>query len=195
MEKKLPVYELMIDDNLDSDVEVNCVALVDRPAIERNFLTFKEAPAPFAFATVNDEEQILLGPAMIPDQPIYRADENGEYFVTFSKDTIQQTAIKFFEKGYQKSVNIMHDPNQPVDDVVFFMSFIKDGSKGITGLEGDYPDGTWFLGAKVKSPETWARVKSGEVKGFSVEGIFSYKRSKPTPEEMLAQLKDILKDF
>jgi hypothetical protein len=38
----LPIYELMIDDNLNSDVQVEAIALVDKPAIQRNFMMFKE---------------------------------------------------------------------------------------------------------------------------------------------------------
>ena len=35
---KLPIYQLEISEDLNDDVEVDFVALVDRPAIERDFL-------------------------------------------------------------------------------------------------------------------------------------------------------------
>jgi len=182
MQRKL--YELVINEELDNELEVSCVSGVDRPAIERGFLAFNESNTPMQFVEVNEDERILVGPAMIPNTPIRRIDEatGEEYDVFFSKDTIEKIAVKFFAKGFQNNFNLMHDPNLKMDGVVFFQSFIKDSNKGIEGMTGDYIDGTWFLGAKVYNDEVWAKVKSGEIKGWSVEGIFGYK-AMPMPIE------------
>lgn len=40
--EKLPIYELKINDSLNDDSEVSYVALVDNPAIQRDFLAFNE---------------------------------------------------------------------------------------------------------------------------------------------------------
>ena len=40
--KKLPVYEMMISDDMDSDLQVDFIALVDAPAIRRPFLKFND---------------------------------------------------------------------------------------------------------------------------------------------------------
>ena len=40
--KKLPVYEMMIDEDVDSDLQVDFVALVDRPAIKKDFVKFSD---------------------------------------------------------------------------------------------------------------------------------------------------------
>ncbi len=42
MEKTLPVYKLTINENVDSTVEVDAVALVDVPAIGVGFYAFNE---------------------------------------------------------------------------------------------------------------------------------------------------------
>ena len=42
MEKELPIYRLDIIEDLESNVEVDFVALVDRPAIEKSFLAFQD---------------------------------------------------------------------------------------------------------------------------------------------------------
>jgi hypothetical protein len=34
------------------------------------------------------------------------------------------------------------------------------------------PIGTWFVGAKVKSDEYWNKIKSGELNGWSIHGVF-----------------------
>lgn len=184
----LPIYELTIDESATDNTEVNFVALVDRPAIERGWLAFNQHKKQ-AFAVEDEGERLIIGAAMIPEQPIYRKDENGEYYVNFSKDTIQKIALKFFASGYQNNVNLMHDSGQKVDGITFYQSFIKDTAKGIGGLEGDYPDGTWFLGAKVNNDEVWADVKAGKFTGFSVEGLFKYQR---TDEQILAAIMNLL---
>lgn len=170
---KLPVYEMVINPDTDSEVEVSYVAFVDKPAIERNFLMFKNQQLHFA---LNEEKRIVSGPAMIADSLIYRKDEQGEYNVFFSKETISQIALKFFKKDYHKNLNLFHDPELSLEGVTIFESFVSDAARGIQPMKGfeDLPDGTWFISAKVENDAVWAKIKSGEVRGFSVEGIFSY---------------------
>jgi hypothetical protein len=150
-----------------------------------------------AFSVVNSEERIVVGPAMIPDMPIFRKDETGEYYVFFDKKTIETIALKFYAKGFQQSANEMH--TKPVEGITFFMSWIADESKGIPKMKQfeNLPDGTWFLGAKVMNEETWAKVKDGTFKGFSVEGMFDMTEVKMRmkEEEIIEKLKNLLKDL
>lgn len=230
---KLPAYEMVIDDAAESDVEVSFIALVDKPAIEKNFLAFnddfvkpgenetkddfvqrcvsvmigegkeqdqavaicnsvwenKSSYKKFDFA-IDAARQIISGPAMVPDTLIYRRDAGGEYNVFFSKDTIESIALKFFKKDYQKNLNLFHDPALSLQGVTIFESFVSDKARGIQPMKGfeDLPDGTWFISAKVENPEVWAKVQTGEVKGFSVEGIFSYMK-KPGKMEVAYKFK------
>ena len=137
------------------------------------------------FAT-DPQRQIVSGPAMVPDTLIYRKDQAGEYNVFFSKETIEKIALKFFKKDYQKNLNLFHDPNLPIQGVTIFESFVSDKSRGIQPMKGfeDLPDGTWFISAKVENPDVWAKIQTGEVKGFSVEGIFSYVKKPKKPKGM-----------
>jgi hypothetical protein len=175
---KLPIYQLEISEDLNDDVEVDFVALVDRPAIERNFLKFKEAKANFVIQS--EDRRIVSGALMLADTPIYRNDQNGEYYVTFTKDTIEKIAQKFFKKGYQSNVNLMHDEALAVEGVTMYESFIVDSSRGVMAMKGfeNAPEGSWFGSFKVENESVWNKIKSGEFKGFSVEGIFNYKKEK-----------------
>jgi hypothetical protein len=189
----METFELMIDDLLTSELMVDAVALVEEPAIEAGWNAFKGEVKPLRFAEVVADERLIIGPAMIPDLKIFRRDEDGrEYNVVFSKETIKSIALKFFKKGFQLNTNINHNPAEKKEGVTFFMSFIKDEAKGIKGLEGNYPDGTWFLGAKVEDDDTWSKVKKGEITGFSVEGMFKYKKAKITEDEAMQKIKEIL---
>jgi hypothetical protein len=175
---KLPIYQLEISEDLDDDVEVDFVALVDKPAIERDFLKFKEDNAKFVIQS--EDRRIVSGALMLADTPIYRQDQNGEYYVTFTKDTIEKIAQKFFKKGYQSNVNLMHDEAMAVEGVTMYESFIVDSSRGVMAMKGfeDAPEGSWFGSFKVENESVWNKIKSGEFKGFSVEGIFNYKKEK-----------------
>ena len=172
----LPIYEMMINPEETSDVEVSFVALVDKPAIERNFMMFKSQTLNFA---IDADKRIISGPAMVADVPIYRKDQGGEYNVFFSAATIKEIALKFAKKGYAKNLNLFHDPTMPADGVTIFNSFVSDKAIGVLPMAGfeDLPDGSWFISAKVESDAIWQRIKAGEFKGFSVEGNFSFKKT------------------
>lgn len=175
---------MIINPEETSDVEVSFVALVDKPAIEKNFMAFAAAKLDFA---VQPEQHIVSGPAMVPDTLIYRRDEMGEYNVFFSKETISEIALKFFKKDYHKNLNLFHDPTLTLDNVTIFESFQSDKSRGIQPMKGyeDLPDGTWFISAKIEDPKIWQMVTSGAIKGFSVEGIFSYVKKQAQSADQL----------
>lgn len=191
------VYKAQIDPSLSSDLEVSFIGLVDRPAIERNFQAFNEHKAKFI---IDEERQIISGPAMIADMPLYRKDEAlGEYYVVFDKPSIFTIALKFAAKGNMSKFNLFHDDQQQVNDVTIFNSFITDKQLGLiapTGFE-DLSEGSWFISAKVNNPAVWEKVKAGTIKGFSVEGIFSYmpaKLMKMTEEQAMERIKQILNE-
>jgi len=205
---ELPVFEMVINPDETSDVEVSFVALVDKPAIERNFMAFRDQSLQFA---INEEKRIISGPAMVADQLIYRKDANGEYNVFFSPETVREIALKFFKKDYQKNLNLFHDPSLSLEGVTIFESFVSDQVRGIQPMKGfeDLPDGTWFISAKVDNDEVWNKIKSGEVRGFSVEGIFSFLKkgasvNRTNPDgsryddekhNIMSQLKDLFAKF
>jgi hypothetical protein len=89
----------------------------------------------------------------------------------------------------------MHNSNQRFENVSIFESFIVDSARGIQPMLGfeDAKNGSWFISAKVDDMMAWEKVKSGEFKGFSVEGIFSYKDPEESKEEkMLSEILEIL---
>ena len=188
----LPIYNLLIDENEKDDAEVSFIALVDSPAIKKDFIAFGEQ---MDFEVVNEDQHIITGPLMIPDQIIYRKSEKfGDHYVKFSSDTIRAIAIKFSKKGYQRNVNLMHDEKMQVDGFTMFESFISNASRGIKPMEAfkDLPDGTWFGSFYVENPDVWALIKEKKLKGFSVEGLFAYEKPQDSSEEKLRKLADFL---
>ena len=172
---ELPVYKCQIDETLESDLQVEFVALLDRPAIEKNFMAFEEAKKTPLHFEVNEDRHIITGPAMLADLLIYRNDEHfGEYYTMFDKQSIYAIVQKFFKKGFNQNFNLFHDPLLTANEgVTMFESFITDKERGIMPMKGfeDVADGSWFISAKIDNEEIWQKVKDGTLKGFSVEGI------------------------
>lgn len=190
----LQFYKAEIDPNPESDLEVNFIGLVDKPAIERNFQAFKN----HLKFTLNEEKRIISGPAMIADMPLYRKDDNlGEYYVVFDKAAITAIITKFHAKGYMQNFNMFHNENAQVKDVSIFNSFQSDDDLGVAPLKSfeDVADGSWFVSAKVKNEQVWADAKSGKIKGFSIEGLFTYVplvKPKMSMDEAAKKIKQIL---
>ena len=193
----LPIYLLEINEDLMDGSEVDFVALVDKPAIERNFLRFKEDRINFEIQ--DEERRIISGPIMLADTPIYRNDNGQEYFVSFPKDTIYKIIKKMFQKNYTGNVNLMHDPKKIVEGVTMFECWISDESRGVKPMKGfeDAPDGSAFASYFVDNEDVWQKVKSGEFNGFSVEGLFNYKRGEQVmnyEEKLWSEIATILNE-
>lgn len=193
MNTDLPIFMLDITDDINDDAQVDFIALVDRPAIQKNWNAFNKSQK---FEIVNEERRIISGAIMLADTPIFRSDSTyGDYYVAFSKDTILKIVQKFFKKGFQSNVNLMHDSNAQFSDITLFESFISDPSRGIMPMKGfeDAPVGSWFGSMIVDNEEAWTKVKNGEILGFSVEGLFNYKlREVNKVESMVDAIKKIL---
>lgn len=193
MNTDLPIFMLDITEDINDDAQVDFIALVDRPAIQKNWNAFNKSQK---FEVTNEERRIISGAIMLADTPIFRSDSTyGDYYVAFSADTIIKIVQKFFKKGFQSNVNLMHDSSQQFEGVTLFESFISDPSRGIMPMKGfeDAPVGSWFGSMIVDNEEAWQKVKNGEILGFSVEGLFNYKpREVNKVESMVDAIKKIL---
>ena len=129
------------------------------------------------FASQLAEKQMLIGPLMTPNKLIPRVDEvtGEEYEVFFSADTIEKIAYKMMADKLLDKVNIEHDGEQPVNDVHLVETWIvKDPEHDKSSLFGFKPvQGQWFGIYRIGDGRVWNEyVKTGKVKGFSVEGYF-----------------------
>ena len=192
----LPFIEFKLTDKVEG---LQAIALVDSPAIGLNYQAF----APHKFEVINEDKRIVMGAAMIPDLPIYRRDERGEYYAIFKKETIKSLVQKLFKENKHNVFNEQHNAFKILDGVYIYQSFITDAELGISAPSGfeNVADGTWFIAAKVENDEAWAKVKEeGILKGFSVEGVFDlepYKfkqMNKLNLESVISTLKSVFAD-
>ena len=175
------IYELVIEDeNID---EVFAISLVEEPAIESNFVFFDKEK--IHFAAVNDEKRLLMGPILIPDKQILRIDGEGmPYHVFFKPETIKRLSEMYLEKKYTDKSTLEHD--KKITGVNLVESWIVESrTKDKSAMYGlSVPVGTWMGTFKVNNDDIWENyVKTGEVKGFSIEGLFGHNLVAATKEK------------
>ena len=151
------------------------------------------------FQIDSEEKRIVLGPAMIPDQKIFRKDAMGNpYYVFFTKETIRMIAEKYMKNQYTRNNDLMHD-GEAVPDVYVIESWIKEdeNDKSVKYGYGDLPVGTWMIAMKIaktkKGDEVWNQVKEGKLNGFSVSGFFEEVRAFTKEEMFLYKVAEVLK--
>lgn len=208
----MKLFELTIEDNTD---EIFAISVVENPAIQENFLYFNEQKEKLNFARVDNDQRKLVGPILIPDLRILRVDEsdNSTYEVFFSKKTVAQLAQNYLKKKYVDKATLEHD--KKLKGLTLVESWIKESKtndkSNLYGL--NMPVGTWMGVFQIdRTPEgdkLWNDyIKTGKVKGFSVEALLSHKLVKAsehvinkdidslTEEEaniVLAHIKNIIK--
>lgn len=160
----LPLYNVEFDE--DTSV-FNNVAIVTEPAIEVQFIRLSKQETPRVSLKIDEERRIVSGPALIPEEPIYRNQGGRQFYIKYTADTIRRMALNFFKKDRQNEGNVEHAV--PVNGITYFESYIIDKARGINPCEFDLPDGTWVLTAKVDNAEVWDLIKSGELTGFSID--------------------------
>ena len=170
----MKVIELIIDEDKEL-TGIDAISLVESPAIEENFIALNNQKK-VEFAEVNKEKRIIMGALLVPEKQIYRRDESGEYMIWFSKDTIRKCMEMFFQKHNQSNATFEH--LEKISGLTMVESWIvEDTEKDKSSLYNlNVPVGTWVGSIKVENDKIWNDfVKTGAVKGFSIEGYFADK--------------------
>ena len=165
--KKIKKYKVGIDS------ETEAISMVTEPAIESDFVFLSKDKAIVKEAFSSDEKHMVYGAVLRPDFPIYRNDGENEYYLEFTSESIERMARDYMMNYRQGNVTIQHE--EYANEVFMVESWIKqdmDKDKSVSvGLDKSLPIGTWFCGFYVNNNEIWERIKSGELKGFSVEAM------------------------
>jgi hypothetical protein len=168
----MKLYELKIED--ESVDEVFAISLVESPAIESDFVYFDKEEV--MFASIDKDQQMLIGAVLIPEKRILRVDGEGQpYHVFFSKETVKKLAQNYLMKKYTDSATLEHDSK--IKGVHLVESWIKEGQLDKSNQYGlSLPVGSWVGLFKITDNKLWKDyVKTGKVKGFSIEGLFEHK--------------------
>jgi hypothetical protein len=200
----MKIIELILDEDQE-ETGVEAISIVESPAIESDFIALKDQE--IKLAKVDGDKKILMGALLIPNKPIYRNGSDGEYYIYFSKDTVQKASQLYLQNGYQHNSTLEHQ--ETLSGLTLVESWlvedeVQDKSRKY-GL--NVPVGTWMGAVKVNNDEIWQEyVKTNKVKGFSIEGYFADKMEAPNDkikdeysedknnQEVLNKIINILKD-
>ena len=184
----MDIVELFIDDENEYS-GIDAISVVENPAIEEDFVALKNQE--FKLAEVDAEKRILMGPALIPNKPIYRKNEDKEYYIYFSKNTVKKASELFLMRGKQNNSTFEHQtPLQGMSVVESWL--VEDDKQDKSRKYGlDVPVGTWMVSMKVNNEEVWQEVKAGKIKGFSIEGYFADKIERPQDKSIKDELAEI----
>jgi len=192
----MKIIEMLLGDSIKYGIEA--ISLVDKPAINEDWIALKEEP--ILLKSIDKEKRILLGAVLVPDRKILRIDKDGNpYYIFFSADTIEATSQDYAKK--KNLSNVTQDHKTKVEDVTVVETWLKvhETNDKSVAYGMDLPVGTWFVAMKVDNDEVWNEyVKSGAIKGFSIEGYFTDGKrelSEQTEDEkLIEQIKEIIKN-
>ena len=181
----MKIIELTIDEK-NSTSKFEAISLVEEPAIEINFVALSKKPK-IRFeklsTVVAGDKQLLFGPFMTPNKMILRKEPDGTlYQVYFSKDTVEKCSQLYMRNSQQFSL----DHENYISDVKIVENWIVRNPEMDTSSHfgfSNLPQGTWFGGVKIENKDIWNRIKTGELKGFSIEGFFVENMSKICMEQ------------
>jgi len=183
----MKVYDVIITEDMLIK-GVKAISLVENPAIEENFIALSKNEQLFKLAITDQEKQIVMGAVLVPDKPILRAGNPENFYIKFSKQTIENAQEYFFKSGFQNFTTIEHSGESIDGNTVVESWLVEDPQRDKTALYNlSYPEGTWVIKMKVRDKNLWDNyIKTGKLKGFSIEGFF-----KPVEEyELAMQLND-----
>lgn len=190
----MKIVELVLDEEQDSFIEA--ISVVEFPAIEEDFVALKSQE--FKFAEVDKDRKILIGPILIPNKPIFRKNGEEEYYIYFSRETVRKASQLYLKQGNQGNSTLEH--NSTIEGLTLVESWVvEDKANDKSNMyEMDLPLGTWVGAVKVDNDQIWNDyVKTGKVKGFSIEGYFADKAELSKQNEdtiLLNKLKELLKN-
>jgi hypothetical protein len=170
------IVELILGD--DELTGIEAISVVENPAIEEDFIALKNEE--IKLAEVDKEKRILMGALLVPNKPIYRRKGDEEYYIYFSRDTVEKASQLYLMNGNQSKATLEHQ--HTINGLTLVESWlvedeVHDKSRKY-GL--NVPVGTWMGAVKVNNDEIWNNfVKTGKVKGFSIEGYFADKMERP----------------
>ena len=198
------IVELILGD--DELTGIEAISVVENPAIEEDFIALKSEE--IKLAEVDKEKRILMGALLVPNKPIYRRKGEEEYYIYFSRDTVEKASQLYLMNGNQSKATLEHQ--HTINGLTLVESWlvedeVHDKSRKY-GL--NVPIGTWMGAVKVNNEEIWNDfVKTGKVKGFSIEGYFADKMERPKEPvndfedieeaeaaEMLSYIRSIVKE-
>lgn len=196
---RIPIYDIVIDDD---SLGLTALSFVDYPAISEDFIAMSKEREK---VWLSKEKHEVVGAMLIPNQLILRYAEDGSaYYIRWSKDTIRKAAEKYLMSGKWNNFTYMHEamdaPEETrlKDGIYMQRLWIIENSKtddANTKYGFHLPEGTLMAKCKVYNRSIWNEIKSGNLKGFSIEAYATLKNNNKMLEISYSKMKDNKFDF
>jgi hypothetical protein len=126
-------------------------------------------------------------------------DTKEKYYVKFSPEVIKKIAEKFMREMRNHDTNIQHDTQKDGGSYVMETWIVENPEDKANSLYNmDVPVGSWMVKMRVHDKDTWSKIKSGELRGFSIEGDFmaredyeAYRKDKELYNRIIKILKSV----
>jgi hypothetical protein len=176
----IPIYNVSID---DEQIGMTAISFVDEPAIMTDFLAFKKEMTEQKIWMSSHDKREVVSPILIPNQLIYRVNKEGEpYYIRWTPEAIEMAAAKYLANGFWNNFTVMHplfyDANLTYQDVLekdvylLRMWIVKGENDDANTKYGfNLPQGTLMVHLKIHNRQIWSRIKSGELRGLSIEAF------------------------
>lgn len=197
--KDIPTYNVKIDKEDFSQDGIFTVSVVNKPAIQSNFIYMSEEEKQHLYKLASEEKQEVVGAVLIPNKPIYRKDEEGnEFYIQFSEETIEDMVYKMSKDGFFNYFNVNH--SNGTDGVFMLEYWIKEDKEDKSNKYGfqDLPVGTLFMKCKIEDDAVWDGIKNGELNGFSIEAktkLELLEMAETNKEDLKSVVKELLAEM
>ena len=186
----METIDMVIDESTDWSGIVSAISLTDTPAIEAEAVALSKEEE-VKLTAIDEDRRIFMGAVLIPDKKILRKKEDGSYYnIRFPKETVSRASQIFLEKGNQNNSTLEHEVSlsgNTVTESWIIEDEVHDKSRKF-GL--NHPVGTWMVSMKITDDNTWEMAKTGDVKGFSIEGMFSGEKTEISDMALLKAIEE-----
>ena len=186
----METIDMIIDESTDWSGIVSAISLTDTPAIEAEAVALSKEEE-VKLSAIDEDRRIFMGAVLIPEKKILRKREDGSYYnIRFPKETISRASQMFLEKGNQNNSTLEHEialSGNTVTESWIIEDEVHDKSRKF-GL--NHPVGTWMVSMKITDDKTWEMAKTGDVKGFSIEGMFSGEKTESSDMALLKAIEE-----
>lgn len=174
MQKELPIYDITINE-LDDETGMFVISFVDKPAMQVQAVALAAQQELITLKVDSDEDMTFTSAVIIPNKLIYRREPT-ERYIRFQTQDIKKIRDKFFAQTGEIRLSNKNHNSADVVQAHLVESWIIRDAKTDTALSygfQDLPAGTLMATYKVSDRKFWeSEVKTGNVTGFSLEGMF-----------------------
>jgi len=148
------------------------LSMVETPAIEINYVKMEEEINHIKMEVLDEEKNIVIAPALVPGMLIPRVHKGIKYYISFDKETIEQSLIKMSAEQKDQNVDVNHS-EKLINGAIVMEKFITHPNR-VTQVKNfeNLPIGTLFFTAKVIDEKLMSDIKAGKINGWSIDGFY-----------------------